>query len=220
MIKNAIATVMALFVDVSHSRARDEMIKDAKGRLCPSTMFSDVHLARNALIEQQIAEAKRRAEEQSQYHQALIATIVEFFRVSAEEHNGEGLGEEDGVTMTSIDGLKRIKLVKAKSASSNEKLAIAKVMLEDMVNVRGANLDPFFKTLALSAFETSSTGQMRLDKVLELRNLQCDYPEWKSIKSALDVAIEFVFKKRYVCFYERESVDESWRQIPLNLHNS
>jgi len=195
-------------------------IKDAQGRLCPVTMFSDVQLARNILIAQNVTEAKRRAAEQSEYHHELIASIGEFFRISAEEHKAKGLGDEDGVSMVSIDGLQRIKLVKAKSATANEKLMIAKAMLEKLVEERGANVEPFFKALALSAFETSSTGQMRLDKVMELKNLRCDYPEWLEIKAALDQAIEYVFKKRYVVFYERESVKDSWVQIPLNLHNN
>jgi hypothetical protein len=195
-------------------------VKDSQGRLCPITMFSDVQLARNLLVTEGIAEAKRRATEQNNYHQDLMASITEFFRISAEEHKAKGLGTEDGVSMVSIDGLQRIKVVKAKSATANEKLMIAKTMLEKLVEERGANIEPFFKTLALSAFETSSTGQMRLDKVMELKNLRCDYPEWLEIKAALDQAIEYVFKKRYVVFYERESVKKSWVQIPLNLHNN
>jgi Protein of unknown function (DUF3164) len=212
--------IKLLFAATTAQKTTDETIKDAQGRLCPLTMFSDVQLARDHLIKQEVTEAKRRAVEQGNYHQDLVASISEFFRISAEEHNAKPLGTEDGVSMVSIDGLQRIKLVKAKSATANEKLMIAKTMLEKLVEERGANIEPFFKTLALSAFETSSTGQMRLDKVMELKNLRCDYPEWLEIKAALDQAIEYVFKKRYVVFYERESVKDSWVQIPLNLHNN
>jgi transcriptional regulator of acetoin/glycerol metabolism len=217
---NITQRIKSLFTAATALQNSSEPIKDSKGRLCNVSMFSDVQLARDRLIKQEITEAKRRAVEQGEYHHALIASISEFFRVSAEEHSAKGLGDEDGVSMISIDGLQRIKLVKAKSATANEKLMIAKTLLEKLVEERGANIEPFFKTLALSAFETSSTGQMRLDKVMELKNLRCDYPEWLEIKAALDKAIEYVFKKRYVVFYERESIKDSWVQIPLNLHNN
>jgi hypothetical protein len=212
--------IKLLFAVATAQKTTAETIKDAQGRICQLALFSEVQIARDRLIKQEVLEAKNRATEQSLYHQELIASITEFFRFSAEQHNAKVLGDEEGISMTSIDGLMRIKLVKAKSATGNEKLMIAKTMLEDLVEKRGANIEPFFKTLALSAFETSSTGQMRLDKVMELKNLRCDYPEWLEIKAALDQAIEYVFKKRYALFYERTSTSESWKQIPLALHNS
>ena len=212
--------IRLLFTAAQTDKDAVETITDAQGRLCPVALFTDVQIARNKLIKQEVSEAKRRANEQSLYHQELIASITEFFRLSAAEHKTKGLGDEEGAAMTSIDGLMKIKLVKAKAATGNEKLMIAKQMLEALVEKRGANIEPFFRTLALSAFETSSTGQMRLDKVIELKGLKCDYPEWLEIKAALDQAIEFVFKKRYVVFYQRESVKDDWQRIPLSLHNS
>ena len=127
--------IKLLFAATTAQKTTDETIKDAQGRLCPLTMFSDVQLARDHLIKQEVTEAKRRAVEQGNYHQDLVASISEFFRISAEEHNAKGLGDEDGVSMVSIDGLQRIKLVKAKSATANEKLMIAKTMLEKLVEV-------------------------------------------------------------------------------------
>lgn len=212
--------IKMLFTATTELKKTDETIKDSQGRLCPVSMFSDVQIARDRLIKQQVSEAIRRAAELDIYHKDLIMEITEFFRISAAEHGTKGLGDEDGATMTTINGLMKIKLVKAKSAIANEKLMIAKGLLEDMVEKRGSNLEPFFKTLALSAFETTATGQMRIDKVVELKSLRCEYPEWIEIKNALEQAIEFVFKKRYVVFYIRQSIKDDWQQLSLKLHSN
>jgi|JFJP01.1.fsa_nt_gi hypothetical protein len=217
---NIAERIALLFSTAKQQKTSEETLTDAQGRVCPIGIYTEVQIARDRLVKQSIAEAKKRANEQQLYHQDMIASISEFFRLSAEEHHAKPLGEESGVDMVSIDGLMRIKLVRAKSATANEKLMIAKAMLEELVAKRGANIEPFFKTLVFAAFETSATGQMRLDKVIELRGMKCEYPEWRSIKEALDAAIEYVFKKRYVVFYERESAKDSWKQIPLNLHNN
>jgi len=209
--------IKTLFVKAEQKKASDNLIEDSQGRLCATSMFSEIDLARDLMVKTEVEIAMNRKDELQKYQSDLLKTIADFFEKSAREYGLEKINPENGMTLTSINGLNKIIIVKTKTTLTNEKILIAKSLLDEMIEKRGTGLDEFFKSLILDAFESSATGQIRVDKIIDLRNKACNYPEWSAIKKALDNATTSIFKKRYLNFYHRESIKNDWEKIQLNL---
>lgn len=194
-------------------KVTEPVIIDAQGRHCPPSSFSEVKLARTAMIDELVMKSSEFEKAREAFHAEQIQMIEAYFIYCAEHYKTQPLDSSDGVSMTNISGLRKITIDKTMAAITNENVAMAKKELDAMLEKHGEGVDPFFKEMAYKAFGVSAKGQMRVDKILEFRTMQCPYPEWGKIKTLLDEAVAFVFKKRYLRIQTRDSVKDSWTQI-------
>ena len=205
--------IKALFTDAQTLRAENTMLEDSKGRLCPAKTFKEVQLAKTLMIKSVAAQASEAAKQREALHANLIALIEEYFSYAAKFHKCKPLDSEDGVTMTSLDGLFKLTIDKTMAQLPNENIVMAKNAFDDMIEKHSKGVEVFFKTSALKSFELSAKGLVRVDKINELRSMECPYSEWAGIKELLDKGVDPVFKKRYLRVHIRESVNDDWQQV-------
>jgi hypothetical protein len=75
--------------------------------------------------------------------------------------------------------------------------------------------DPLVK-LAKSAFKTTKSGRVNVQKVNELRKAGFAHPEWKRIKELLTSCYDYHNRKMSLTVYKRESLKHEWLLITEN----
>ena len=136
---------------------------------------------------------------------------------SAKDSGAKKLGGKKGnITLTSFDG--RYKLIVAVNDGIlfNEKLQIAKQLIDECIGKWSKNARPELKVLVDDAFNVGKNGLVSTGKVLGLRRLNITDATWRRAMDAITESIQVVSSKTYMRFYERQE-DESYKQIPLDV---
>lgn len=194
-----------------------QFMEDAQGRQVPVSMIKKFDLKRNDLVcsimERAFAERERLAE----FKQRVWEEIQAFVDESAKDSGAKKLGGKKGnITLTSFDG--RYKLIVAVNDGIlfNEKLQIAKQLIDECIGKWSKNARPELKVLVDDAFNVGKNGLVSTGKVLGLRRLNITDTTWRRAMDAITESIQVVSSKTYMRFYERQE-DESYKQIPLDV---
>ena len=98
----------------------------------------------------------------------------------------------------------------------NEKLQVAKTLIDNCITRWSEGSRPEIKTLVDDAFQVDKQGNISTGRILGLRRLAIADPEWAEAMQAITDSMQVVSSKTYMRFYERQE-DGSYTQIPLDV---
>lgn len=194
-----------------------QFMEDAQGRQVPVSMIKKFDLKRNDLVCSIMSRAFAERERLAEFKQRVWEEIQAFVDESAKDSGAKKLGGKKGnITLTSFDG--RYKLIVAVNDGIlfNEKLQIAKQLIDECIGKWSKNARPELKVLVDDAFNVGKNGLVSTGKVLGLRRLNITDATWRRAMDAITESIQVVSSKTYMRFYERQE-DESYKQIPLDV---
>ena len=194
-----------------------QFMEDAQGRQVPVSMIKKFDLKRNDLVCSIMSRAFAERERLAEFKQQVWEEIQAFVDESAKDSGAKKLGGKKGnITLTSFDG--RYKLIVAVNDGIlfNEKLQIAKQLIDECIGKWSKNARPELKVLVDDAFNVGKNGLVSTGKVLGLRRLNITDATWRRAMDAITESIQVVSSKTYMRFYERQE-DESYKQIPLDV---
>ena len=194
-----------------------QFMEDAQGRQVPVSMIKKFDLKRNDLVCSIMSRAFAERERLAEFKQQVWEEIQAFVDESAKDSGAKKLGGKKGnITLTSFDG--RYKLIVAVNDGIlfNEKLQIAKQLIDECIGKWSKNARPELKVLVDDAFNVGKNGLVSTGKVLGLRRLNITDTTWRRAMDAITESIQVVSSKTYMRFYERQE-DESYKQIPLDV---
>ena len=192
-------------------------MEDAHGRQVPVSMIKKFDLKRNDLVCSIMSRAFAERERLAEFKQQVWEEIQAFVDESAKDSGAKKLGGKKGnITLTSFDG--RYKLIVAVNDGIlfNEKLQIAKQLIDECIGKWSKNARPELKVLVDDAFNVGKNGLVSTGKVLGLRRLNITDATWRRAMDAITESIQVVSSKTYMRFYKRQE-DESYKQIPLDV---
>ncbi len=192
-------------------------MEDAQGRQVPVSMIKKFDLKRHDLVCSIMQRAFAERERLAEFKQQVWEEIQSFVDESAKDSGAKKLGGKKGnITLTSFDG--RYKLIVAVNDGIlfNEKLQIAKQLIDECISKWSKNARPELKVLVDDAFNVGKNGLVSTGKVLGLRRLNITDATWRRAMDAITESIQVVSSKTYMRFYERQD-DESYKQIPLDV---
>ena len=194
-----------------------QYMEDAQGRQVPVSMIKKFDLKRNDLVYSIMQRAFAERERLADFKQRVWEEIQSFVDESAKDSGAKKLGGKKGnITLTSFDG--RYKLIVAVNDGIlfNEKLQIAKQLIDECIGKWSKNARPELKVLVDDAFNVGKNGLVSTGKVLGLRRLNITDATWRRAMDAITESIQVVSSKTYMRFYERQD-DDSYKQIPLDV---
>jgi len=194
-----------------------QFMEDAHGRQGPVSVIKKIDLKRNDLVCSIMSRAFAERERLAEFKQQVWEEIQAFVDESAKDSGAKKLGGKKGnITLTSFDG--RYKLIVAVNDGIlfNEKLQIAKQLIDECIGKWSKNARPELKVLVDDAFNVGKNGLVSTGKVLGLRRLNITDATWRRAMDAITESIQVVSSKTYMRFYKRQE-DESYKQIPLDV---
>lgn len=194
-----------------------QFMEDAQGRQVPVSMIKKFDLKRHDLVCSIMQRAFAERERLAEFKRQVWEEIQSFVDESAKDSGAKKLGGKKGnITLTSFDG--RYKLIVAVNDGIlfNEKLQIAKQLIDECIGKWSKNARPELKVLVDDAFNVGKNGLVSTGKVLGLRRLNITDATWRRAMDAITESIQVVSSKTYMRFYERQE-DESYKQIPLDV---
>lgn len=192
-------------------------MKDMKGRLVPVEMVDELDRMRDELVRDLVMHAKETQEVLATFKARAMADTQAFVQISGERYGVKIGGEKGNVTLHSFDGRYRIERAMSDYIVFDERLQVAKVLIDRCIHEWTDGSRSEVKALVEHAFKANSEGQVSTHRVLGLRQLKIDHPTWKRAMEAISDSMKVVETKAYLRVYERDEGTEGYRPVALAL---
>ena len=191
--------------------------EDAAGRLVPIATIRSIDLARDELVLEIVAAARRLSDDIAKFKASAFGDIAAFVSMSAEEYGVKIGGSKGNVTLLSFDGRYKIQRAIAESLSFDERLQAAKELIDQCITDWSQGSSPEIRALVNDAFQVDQAGKINTGRVLGLRRLDIKDERWLKAMTAISEAVQVVGSKAYVRVYERVGDTGQYQPIPLDV---
>jgi Protein of unknown function (DUF3164) len=190
---------------------------NAQGHHVPVAKIKEVDLDRDELIDELFKEANDVRHAMIRFKQKAMSDVTAFVELVAEKYGAKLGGKKGNISLVSFDGRRQIRIQIAEHLHFDERVQVAKSLIDDCINEWSADSNDNIKALIEHAFKTNTDGQLNTGRILGLLRLEIDDPKWLEAMEALKDSIQVIGSSAYIRFYERPSPDAKFQNIPLDL---
>lgn len=191
-------------------------MKNGQGHLVPVELIKDVDIIRDELVKGIMDNAKALIPDISKFKAGTMADIENFIEISADDHQTKWGGQKGNVSLTSYDGHYKVMLAIDDQVIFNEKLQVAKQIIDECTHEWTKDSSPEIKVLIEGAFQTDKAGNISTGRILALRQLDIKHKKWQEAMKAINESIVIMSSKFYLRLYERDDKDK-YKQISFDL---
>ena len=192
-------------------------MEDAQGRLVPIAMVKDIDRIRDELVKRLTAKAREVKALLQVFKDEAFMEIEQFIALSASDYDTEIGGKKGNVILMSFDGRYRVIRAVAENFVFDERLQVAKELIDQCLNEWTATSGPELKALVNDAFQVDRLGNVNAKRILSLRKFNIEDPRWIKAMSAINDSLTVAGSREYVRIYERVPESDRWEQIPLDV---
>ncbi len=195
---------------------KTEYMEDAQGRQVPVEMVKPVDILRDQTVKTIMKKTFEMERILKTFKVDVWSDIQEFLALSSEEHGVKWGGKKGNIALTTYNGEYKVLVAVSETFHFNEKLQVAKQLIDDCIKEWSNNARPELKVLIDDAFAVDKQGNINTKRVLGLRRLEIDDPQWQEAMQAITESVQVMDSKTYMRFYKRQE-DGSYKQIPLDI---
>jgi hypothetical protein len=191
-------------------------MRRADGTLVPTDKVKPIDKERDLLVLGLIGAAQDVSATLLAFRLNAMRQLEEFADRSAAEYGARLGGAKGNVTLTSFDGRYKVIRAIADNIVFDERLQAAKALIDSCISRWSKGSNANIKAIVNRAFQVNKQGLISTGRVLDLRNLDIDDPEWLEAMRAVSDSMQVVSTKAYLRFYERNEAG-GYDQISLDV---
>nr|WP_067289803.1 DUF3164 family protein [Marinobacterium profundum] len=192
-------------------------LMDQAGRLVPVSKIDEIDLTRNDLVGDIVGKALALQRAMEEFKFAVLGDIEAFIELSAERYDVQLGGKKGNVTLSSIDGRYKIQRAISESLVFDERLQVAKELIDQCIQRWAQGSAAEIQALVSHAFQVDKEGKISTGRVLGLRRLAIDDPQWRMAMDAIADSIQVTGSKTYIRIYERLGAEDNFRPVSLDM---
>ena len=189
-------------------------MRDQRGALVPEGKVRPEHKLEDELTRRLLEDARRISATLADFKAYAMGEAQAFRQVVAERYGAAKGGAKGNVTFRSFDGTLEMQVAVSDSLTFGPELQVAKELIDECVRRWSEGANDNLQALVNDAFQVNQAGRIDTGRVLGLRRLEIDDPEWQRAMGAISDAVRTVSSKTYLRFYERDPDTGARRAIP------
>ena len=194
----------------------DGFMTNSQGHRVPEDMVTDIDRLRDQTVRSISAKALKMKEQLVAFKQELRDELFTYLQLSAERYSKTYGGKKGNITLMSYDGSLKLMLAVNEHIVFDERLQIAKTIIDECINKWSKGSRSEIRALVNSAFYVDKAGNINTARILGLRRLDITDPDWKKAMEAITESIQVSGSKEYLRVYTREANGE-YKQVPLDV---
>lgn len=192
-------------------------MQDARGALWPTETIKEIDRARDDLVREIVAKARDHSAALGKFKAEVFGDIAAFVDLSAEKYGAQMGGIKGNITLMSFDGRYKIQRAIADNLVFDERLQVAKTLIDQCIHTWGAGARVEIMALVNDAFNVDKEGKINTGRILSLRRLNITDPQWQQAMTAIGESLQVTGTRSYVRVYERVGDTDRYRQISLDI---
>lgn len=194
----------------------NDYMEDSQGRQVPVEMVAEIDKLRDQTVMSVAARALDMKSILLQFKQNIRDDIFTFISLSAEKYGKQFGGKKGNVTLMTYDGRFKIIIAMDETIVFDERLQIAREIIGSCFDKWSVGARPELRLLVNDAFQVDKSGKINTARVLGLRRLEIQDPDWKRAMEAITESIQVSGSKQYLRIYQRDA-EGKYQQIPLDV---
>lgn len=194
-----------------------QYMQDAKGALMPLELVKPEHLLEDELVRKIMTFAFDLNGKIFRFRGHTMTNIGEFDALLDQEYGVKKRGKKGNRTYQTYDGLQKVVVQVQDTIDFGPQLHQAKALLDECMNEWAANARPEIRAIITRAFNTDKEGKVNRSEIFMLLRLDIQDPRWKEAMRAIRDAMRVICSKEYVRFYVRDSIENDWTAITINM---
>ncbi|MGB0893247.1 MAG: DUF3164 family protein [Parashewanella sp.] len=190
--------------------------ENAKGDLVPESRIKAVDLLRDELVKKVIKASKELRSAMTEFKLTTMSQLADFVDVSASEYDVKYGGSKGNVSLISFDGKYKIQRAIGEHRVFDERIQTAKTLIDECIHSWSGGADERLMAMVEHAFRVDQQGNINVNQVLGLRQLDIDEPKWNQAMDAIADAIQITGTSQYLRLYERNEHGK-YVQLPLDI---
>jgi hypothetical protein len=189
---------------------------DSQGRRVPEELVREIDKLRDQTVRRIADEALKMRDILAAFKQRIRDDIYAFVELSFQQYGKSWGGKKGNIALTSYDGKYRLIVAMDENIVFDERLQVAREIIGSCLERWSDGARPEIRLLVNDAFQVDKAGKVSAARVLGLRRLEIQDPEWREAMRAITESIQISGSKQYLRFYERNELGE-YTQIPLDV---
>ncbi len=181
----------------------DGYMLDGKGRLVPEDMVKPIDKLRDELVMQVVEAAREVNAHLTAFKKEAFSIIHDFVALSAAEYDKKLGGAKGNVSLHSYDGRFKVVHAVAENFVFDERLQIAKELVDECIREWSDDSRPELKVLVNDAFQVDKEGNVDTKRILSLRKFDIQDERWLKAMEAISDSLTVKGSKAYLRIYER-----------------
>lgn len=189
---------------------------NAQGHLVPVSQIKEIDLLRDDVVQQIVEQAKTLQASMAAFKSTSMNQVADFVDLSAQEFDVKYGGTKGNVTLLSFDGKYKVQRSIGEHRVFDERIQAAKAKIDECIKRWSEGSSDQIKALVDLAFRVDKQGNIDVNQVLSLRQLNIDDADWIEAMDAIADSIKVVGKTPYLRVYERQG-DGQYKQVALDI---
>ena len=191
--------------------------KDSIGRLVPEAVVKEIDKLRDDLVGDLVRRARDTSGALYAFKTRAFEEIESFVELSAAEYGQAYGGAKGNISLLSYDGRYKIQRAVAEHFVFDERLQVAKDLIDACINDWTDKSRPEIQMLINDAFQVDRKGNVNAKRIMSLRKFDIEDERWNKAMAAINDSLTVSGSRVYLRVYERIEGTEQWQQIPLDL---
>ncbi|MDR4518928.1 MAG: DUF3164 family protein [Nitrosomonas sp.] len=192
-------------------------MRNSQGHMVPEEMVPEIDKARNELVQEIIGDAERMREQIAEFKRRVMGDLYAFIDLSAEKYGVKMGGQKGNITLMSYDGACKIRIDVAERIVFDERLQIAKELIDQCIHKWSAGSGAEIRALVEHAFQTDKEGKISIGRVLGLTRLDIKDDQWVSAMQAVYDSMQVSGTTTYMRIYKRVGTSKQYEQLSLDF---
>jgi len=194
-----------------------EFIENAKGDLIPIGKIKPEDKLQDETVRKIMKYAVDLSAQIARFRGHTVADLGAFDALLAQEYGAKIGGAKGNRTYQTIDGKMRVVVQVADQISFGPQLQIAKGLIDECLVEWSAESRPEIQAIVTRAFNTDKEGQINKAELFMLLRLDIEDERWQRAMDAIRNSITVTGSKQYVRFYTRQSIEDGWQAVTIDL---
>jgi len=195
---------------------KEEYMTDSQGRQVPVKLIKEIDILRHQTVTNIANEAMKMKSVLVDFKVKVRDEIYSFVEKSAAEYGVKWGGKKGNISLLSYDGRFKLVIAMNDNVTFDERLQVARELIGKCLDKWSKGSRPEIRLLVNDAFQVDKTGKISTARVLGLRRLDIQDPEWQKAMTAITESLQITGTKQYLRVYERDKNGE-YQMIPLDV---
>lgn len=192
-------------------------LRNAKGALVPHSAIKPIDLLIDELVREMRADALELAARIRDFKQSGFERVGALNALLAQDFNTSVGGAGGNITLTSYDGCAKVQIAVAERITFGPELQVAKAMIDDCLTGWSATSHPYIRALVDRVFSVEKEGAISHTGIFMLFQVNIEDEKWQRAMDAIRASIRPVGSTTYIRIQDRDTPDDDFRSIPLNI---
>lgn len=192
-------------------------MQDAKGRFTPLETIKPADKLQDETVRKIMNYARELSAQVARFKAHTFDDLGAFEALLAQEFGSKVGGAKGNKTFMTFDGLMKVSVQVQDYIDFGPQLQIAKGLVDECLNEWAADANAELRTIVTRAFNTDKAGQINRSEIFMLLRLDIEDERWQRAMEAIRDAMRVVGSKTYVRCHERDSHEDAWRAVTIDL---